>query len=109
VRELYGVMVDRGASAAKVIATTDFTPDAVAFAEGKPIELVDSKALLALVHGVQKTPRVKLSADSPDPLVPTCPKCSATMVLRQARRGTNAGQKFWGCLSYPRCTGTRPV
>ena len=39
VRELYGVLHHRGASAAKLVATTSFTPDAVAFAKGKPIEL----------------------------------------------------------------------
>ena len=46
VRELYGVLHDRGASAAKLVATTSFTPDAIAFAEKKPIELVDSNASL---------------------------------------------------------------
>ena len=42
VRELYGVLIDRGATAAKLVATTTFTSDAVAFAAGKPIELVGS-------------------------------------------------------------------
>jgi len=41
VRELYGVMIDQRASAAKLVATTTFTADAVAFAKGKPIELID--------------------------------------------------------------------
>ena len=53
VRELYGVLHHRGASAAKLVATTSFTPDAVAFAKGKPIELVDSNALLHLIRNVQ--------------------------------------------------------
>lgn len=55
VRELYGVLHDRGAVAAKLVATTTFTPDAVAFAAGKPIELVGSDALLELLRGVQTT------------------------------------------------------
>ncbi|NLF86464.1 MAG: hypothetical protein GX571_10215 [Lentisphaerae bacterium] len=25
------------------------------------------------------------------------------MVLRTARRGSNAGNQFWGCSNYPRC------
>ncbi|MCC5982593.1 MAG: RecQ family ATP-dependent DNA helicase [Oceanicaulis sp.] len=29
------------------------------------------------------------------------------MTLRTARRGANAGGKFWGCSQYPRCNGTR--
>ncbi|MGH8094174.1 MAG: restriction endonuclease [Chthoniobacterales bacterium] len=109
VRELYGVMVDQKASAAKVVATTNFTSDAVGFAKGKPIELVNSKALLELVRDVQSAPHVTMPANEPDYLAPSCPNCSTTMILRQARRGKNAGGKFWGCRTYPQCRGTRPV
>jgi restriction system protein len=109
VRELYGVMIDQRASAAKVVATTSFTPDAVAFAKGKPIELVDSEALLRLVRDVQTSRRVTVNSDEPDHVTPTCPSCSTPMVLREARRGTSAGQKFWGCVNYPKCRGTRPL
>lgn len=109
VRELYGVMVDRGASAGKFVATTNFSPDAVAFAKGKPIELVDPKALLELVRDVQRSPRVAVFPAEPDNFAPACPKCSATMVRREARRGRNAGGKFWGCASFPQCSGTRSI
>ncbi len=34
---------------------------------------------------------------------PTCPKCGVPMVHRQASRGANVGEKFWGCPNYPRC------
>ena len=107
VRELYGVMVDQRASAAKIVATTSFTPDAVAFAKGKPIELVDSNALLRLVRDVQTTSRITTNSDEPDHLIPNCPTCSTPMVLRAARRGPHAGEKFWGCVNYPKCRGTR--
>src|SRR5690554_1005027 len=33
----------------------------------------------------------------------TCPKCSAAMVLREAKKGANAGEKFWGCSAFPKC------
>jgi restriction system protein len=102
-------MVDRGASAAKVVATTSFTSEAIAFAKGKPIELVDSNALLRLVRDVQKSPRVAIPSGEPDHLTPACPQCGATMVVRTARRGRDAGSKFWGCPSYPKCRGTRPL
>ena len=39
--------------------------------------------------------------------VPSCPECGASMVLRTAKRGPNAGGQFWGCAAYPRCKGTR--
>ncbi len=32
-----------------------------------------------------------------------CPACGAEMVKRTARRGSNAGNQFWGCSSFPRC------
>ncbi len=75
VRELYGVLHDRGASSAKLVATTRFTPDAIAFAKGKPIELVDQDALLELIRGVQTSARIAPPLPSPKlmmlrPLVP---------------------------------------
>lgn len=36
-----------------------------------------------------------------------CPSCGGSMVIRTARRGRNAGSKFYGCLKYPACNGTR--
>lgn len=38
---------------------------------------------------------------------PSCPKCGASMVLRTARQGKNAGKQFWSCSRYPECKGTR--
>lgn len=32
-----------------------------------------------------------------------CPRCDSTMVLRQAKKGANAEQKFWGCSAFPKC------
>lgn len=109
VRELYGVLYDREARAAKLVATARFTPDAIAFAKGKPIELVDSDALLELLRGVQTSGKI---APVPSPAEriarePSCPRCGSQMVMRPARRGPNAGSHFWGCSNYPKCRGTR--
>jgi len=38
---------------------------------------------------------------------PECPVCASEMVLRSAKRGSNAGKSFWGCSNYPSCKGTR--
>jgi restriction system protein len=70
---------------------------------------VDSKALQGLVRGVQTSGRLAISSDEPDHLTPMCPSCNTPMVLREARRGAYAGQKFWGCVNYPKCRGTRPL
>jgi four helix bundle suffix protein len=47
--------------------------------------------------------------DPSDDYAPACPACGKGMVLRTARKGSLAGSQFWGCTSYPRCTGTRPL
>jgi restriction system protein len=115
VRELYGVLHDRRASAAKLVATTTFTSEATAFAKNKPIELVDAEGLLSLLRGVQTSGRIAREDASTerrgysDHLTPGCPNCGSEMKLREARRGANAGGKFWGCSRYPDCRGTTEV
>jgi len=32
-----------------------------------------------------------------------CPQCSSPMVVRVAKKGRNAGKKFWACSAYPKC------
>lgn len=117
VRELFGVLHDRGAASAKLVATTRFTPDAIAFAKGKPIELVDSDAILHLLRGVQTSGRIVAPTLSREPDArtsasaagPLCPSGHGLMVKRTARRGENPGSKFWGCCEYPRCCETRAI
>ena len=38
-----------------------------------------------------------------------CPECASPMVLRTAQRGTNAGQQFWGCSAYSKCTAVENI
>jgi hypothetical protein len=45
--------MDRRAAAAKLVATSQFTPEAIGFAKDTPIELVDAEALLELVAYVR--------------------------------------------------------
>jgi hypothetical protein len=40
-------------------------------------------------------------------VIPSCPRCGASMVRRTARQGRQAGRGFWGCSRYPSCAGTR--
>jgi restriction system protein len=111
VRELYGVLIDRGAAGAKLVATTNFTPDAVAFATGKPIELIGSVALLELIRGVQTSGNIAppVPEEEQSQRAPVCPRCGSEMMVRTARRGANAGQSFWGCPKFPECRGKRQI
>ena len=33
----------------------------------------------------------------------SCPKCGSEMVLRESKKGSNIGNEFWGCSSFPKC------
>ena len=32
-----------------------------------------------------------------------CPRCGSKLVLRTAKKGTRAGQQFYGCAAFPKC------
>lgn len=32
-----------------------------------------------------------------------CPRCGAPLVLRTAKKGSNAGNQFYGCSAFPKC------
>ena len=36
-----------------------------------------------------------------------CPQCGDTLVVRTAKKGPNAGKRFYGCSNYPSCHYTR--
>ena len=36
-------------------------------------------------------------------VVKSCPKCGSEMALRQAKKGNNIGNQFWGCTNFPKC------
>ena len=41
--------------------------------------------------------------------VPSCPLCGKPMRVHKASRGVNVGKRFWGCIGYPECKGTRRI
>lgn len=102
VRELLGVVSAENATGGILISSGTYTQEAKEFAKANGIELVDGAQLMRLIAGVQKVPKVAADADHGV----LCPMCGAKMVLRTARKGANAGNKFWGCSTYPSCKGT---
>ncbi|TWD73498.1 restriction system protein [Variovorax beijingensis] len=117
VRELYGVMAAGGATGGFVVTSGRFTQEAVTFASGRNIQLIDGQALLELIRDgrtarrSEGTHRARPLASDAAPLsdTPSCPLCTGSMVRRIARRGSSVGNSFWGCSTYPSCGGTRPV
>lgn len=115
-RELYGVLVAEGADRAVLVTSGEFTQEAVRFAEGKPIDLVNDVKLLGLLQEFQRDLQTQLGsgrqmsrpAALPSPSrAPSCPTCASLMVVRTATKGTNSGSRFWGCPNFPRCRGIR--
>jgi len=105
VRELLEVVTGEGADRGILVATGGFTRDALEFAAGKPLQLVDGEALVKLTRPTTAPIPAKSSEVQTEP--PFCPICEKPMVLRTARRGRSAGSRFWGCRAYPDCRGTR--
>ena len=134
VRELYGVMAAEGAAGGFVVTSGTFTQEAVAFASGRNVRLIDGPKLFGLIQqakaarGQSDAPAAPARAIrsgraepivKPRPVTPFassvppstvfCPSCSSAMVRRVAKKGANAGKAFWGCTGYPTCRGTRPI
>lgn len=121
VRELYGVMASRGAAGGYVVTSGRFTPDAIAFASGRNIELIDGRALERMIgttgrgttNGEGAAPTIIRAPAGSQPGhatdTPLCPRCGSTMVRRVAKQGANAGESFWGCSTYPKCRGRRAI
>ncbi len=118
VRELYGVMAARGATGGFVVTSGRFTDDAISFASGRNVTLVDGPKLLGLIRQARAgagqaaarpdaAKATRPTADSGQATV--CPLCTKPMARRIAKRGANAGGEFWGCTGYPACRGTRPI
>jgi len=109
VRELYGVMVARHAAAGIIVTAGEFTPDAIEFARGRNVRLIAGRELRGLLRETSKPGQTGVPipvAPACDSTPPRCPRCGASMIQRVARRGVNAGHKFWGCSQYPSCRGT---
>ncbi len=116
VRELYGLMAARGAAGGYVVTSGQFTQEAKKFASGRNILLVDGGALRELIGGARPRPFIvgaqAVRGNASDTVrgseaVPACPSCGSSMIRRTAKRGANAGSRFWGCSKYPDCKGIR--
>lgn len=52
----------------------------------------------SLLSGTKEDSHNPINGKSKD-----CPKCGAELVKRVAKKGKNAGQRFWGCSNFPKC------
>ena len=106
VRELLGSMAAGRADRGVLVTTGQFTSSAKQFGKQHRIRLIDGNELERLIHitaddGVPQSP--------PGEDQPKCPVCNSAMIKRTAKKGSNPGRQFWGCMKFPACRGTRNI
>jgi restriction system protein len=130
VRDLFRFSQEDGAAGCKILTCGVFDAQAIAYARGKPVELIDGAALLAtlpaLAEAALEEPNTRelttsfvperpalapdRSPSLPRPKTPPqCPRCGSVMDLRVAAGGHAEGLRFWSCQRAPACKGTRPA
>jgi restriction system protein len=113
IREFFGVMTSEGVDRGIFVSSGIYTNEALQFAKGKPLELIDGAQFAEMATAFQAHVLTKDVVSSVAPLPdttpdrPECPSCGKPMVLRRAKTGKNVGQEFWGCSMFPQCRGTR--
>ncbi|MBM9514965.1 topoisomerase DNA-binding C4 zinc finger domain-containing protein [Desulfobulbus marinus] len=99
-----------------MVTSGDFTGDATKFARENNIQMIDGNLLKKILApkevGAAKRSSTVVSKEDDKPGVkanPVCPKCGGPLVKRTAKKGSRAGQDFWGCSAFPKCRFTKPI
>lgn len=104
-REFLGVMVSKGLKRGTYATTSRYTADALEFAKANGINAQDGAGLLKLI--AQRTPEQQALllevAYEGEYWKPTCASCGVKMTERTSGKD---GNRFWGCVNYPRCKRT---
>lgn len=102
IRELFGVITAAKIPTGYFVTTSTFTPDAHAWAVGKPLTLIDGDELLKRLRALDpgKVEALLAEVTEGDYTTPTCPRCDIKLVMRAPANGRS---HFWGCTRYPRC------
>jgi len=112
VRVLYGVMVARRAAGGDVVTSGQFTDDAKEIDSSRNIDLLEGKALHAMIQSVRSARTSQMGhLQNPTSIAargtaPICPACNAAMVKRTAKQGSYAYSEFWSCPKYSACLGS---
>lgn len=80
-----------------------FTSEAIQFANGREIELIDPEAFLAVMENLtpDSCERLRAIAEHIQIEAPVCLRCN--LVMEQVREGRNI---FWRCVNHPECACT---
>jgi len=110
-RELLGVMTSEKVGKGILITNSGFTKEAYDFANNHQIELIDVSILSEMLANLDEDKKQLLIdfLKSFDFTTPTCPNCEVKLVERTTKKGKDIGQKFWGCMNYPKCRYKLPM
>lgn len=104
IRELLGIMTDKGCPLGVFITIAGYTNDALKFASDKNIRLLDGKKLLEQIYTLDSDVQLELlnQATIGDYKTPSCPRCGIKLIKRDSKYG----KIFWGCKNFPQCRYT---
>lgn len=106
IQEAYSGRDIYGADVAVVMTNMDFTNQAEQDAKKLNVQLWGRE----IIYTLQKRGSFSTSQiNEHDQNNLVCPKCGGELVVRTAKRGTNAGSQFYGCSNYPNCKYTRNI
>ena len=111
-REFYGSVMSYDKEAKWIYVTTaDLTYDAVLFAKNHDIEVWDRNSLVWYVNEYLWKNETDWIFEYKQELIEAilCDRCWAEMVIREAKRGENKGNKFYGCSRYPKCKNIKEI
>lgn len=106
VRELIGAQTIERAQRSVLVTLRGYTTAALQLAREQRVELIEETQLVAWLGELRFSPdwpEIERALDANDK---SCPRCEAPLLERIAKSGTNAGGRFWGCSTYPRCDFT---
>ena len=108
VRELFGVMAAEKAPLGIFMTSGFYTKEAEEFSAGKHLKLITGRSLLELIQALPKENQQALlkKITTGDYVTPSCPSCGVKMIQRASKKGKNSGNKFWGCINFPKCRNT---
>lgn len=99
VRDFVGALAGKLADGKGYFITTNvFTLDALKYAEGQPIELIDGSRLTEYIRMAQD------KGWEPKKKEGVCPKCNGELIKRKGKFG-----EFFGCSNYPKCEYTHNI
>ena len=119
IRELYGIMAAHNATGSYLITAGMFSKEAILYASGKRIELIDGPRLVHLIEEAQQEDSditdSRLGETMYDESITTpkrvilCPRCGRSMSRKTEKLEGGEEHAYYGCSNFPGCKGRRDV